>query len=103
MANNFMSAATEIDQYVDKKNQCLNKIANLVAEACVTKGQQGKVTSNTIGDVMNLIHDLTTEDKVVVLANALVAVTAQLHAGSLASGRTSVKGSHSDYFSNRGL
>ena len=77
MANiNFMSAGTEIDACISKKEQCLKKISNVLAEACVERGKNGKVSNNMTNDIYNLIKSLPAEDQVQILCMALTSVSA---------------------------
>ena len=81
---NFMEAGTEIEALVDKKNQCLVKISNILAEACMTRAKNGKLNSIE-NDINNLIASLPAEDQVVVLRKLSVTLTNQLSGGKKSS------------------
>ena len=103
MANtNFMTAGTEIDGCIEKKNQCLTKIANVLAEACVERGKSGKVTNNMPADIYKLIQSLPSEDQVQILCLALTSVSGSINGGTAKQSKPK-KSTHADYFSNRGL
>lgn len=95
---NFMSANTEIEGVIEKRNQCLTKIANIVAQSCVERGRAGKVNKNMSNDIINLLKDLSKDEQVIVLSEALSVVSNQLADGSSNNRRSSGSG----YFSNRG-
>lgn len=78
---NFMVAGTEIESYVDKMDQCVNKIANLLGEACVSRARSGKNTGNVGNDITNLIKNLSQEDRIKVLTKLAVILTTQLTNG----------------------
>lgn len=99
---NFMTAGTEIDAMISKKEQCLQKIANSLAEACIERGKDGKVSSNMPGDIYKLIQDLPSDDQIKVLCAALSSVSGSLNGGNRKPNRTN-KDTHADYFSNRGF
>lgn len=81
MAKNFMEASTEISSYISKMDQCLNKIANILAEACVTRGKEGKTTSLE-KDIDNAIKGLSYDDQAIVLKKLAVLLTNQCVGGS---------------------
>lgn len=82
MSTNFMTAGTEIGSYVDKYNQCLHKIANITAQACVDRAKSGKVNDGLKTDISNLIKDLPLEDKNKVLLQVCVELSKQITGSS---------------------
>ena len=80
MAKIFMEAGTEIEGMIEKKNQCLVKIANVLTDACITRGQNGKINSLET-DISNVIRSLPLEDQVVILRKVTVALTSQISGG----------------------
>lgn len=82
---NFMEAGTEIDAMISKKEQCLVKIANILAEACVTRAKSGKVNSLET-DISNTIASLPAEDQVLILKKLSVTLATQISGGARKSG-----------------
>lgn len=99
--SNFMYAATEIGDILDKKNACLDKASNIIAESCIDRAKEGKVTNNLLDDVMNLLDGFSESDKVTILAEAIVSLTKNV-SGASKQTRQKTK-AHADYFSSRGL
>jgi len=87
---NFMEAGTEIDAMISKKDQCLVKISNILAEACVTRARSGK-TNSLETDITNLINSLPAEDQIVILKKLTVTLATQL------SGAKKVDNDNEDY------
>lgn len=99
---NFMEAGTEIEALIDKKMQCLVKISNTLAEACITRAKNGKLNSIE-NDINNLIASLPAEDQVIVLRKLSVTLTNQLSGGKRSSDDDGRKynNRHRDIFANR--
>lgn len=74
---NFMEAGTEIEGYIEKMDQCLVKISNILAEACITRVKNGK-TGSLEKDINNLIESLPAEDQVVILRKLSVILATQM-------------------------
>lgn len=77
---NFMEAGTEIDAMISKKDQCLVKISNILAEACVTRANSGKMNSLET-DIANLINPLPAQDQIIVLKKLAVTLASQITGG----------------------
>ena len=92
----FMEATTEISNYVGKMNQCKAKIANLLAEAILTRTKTGK-TSSLAKDIDNALSDLSAEDKAEVLTQIIVTIAAQ----NTASPKSDSGRSKNDIFASR--
>ena len=99
---NFMEAGTEIDALVSKKEQCLEKISNVLAEACITRAKNGKINSLE-NDIKNVISQLPDEDKIVVLEKLAVILSSQISGGksSINNDRDYSKGKRNDIFAHR--
>lgn len=77
---NFMEAGTEIDAMISKKEQCLVKISNILAEACITRATTGKINSLET-DISNLISSLPAEDQILILKKLTVTMASQWNNG----------------------
>lgn len=100
---NFMEAGTEIEGIIDKKDQCLSKIANVLAEACVTRAKNKKF-GNIEKDIDNLINSLPLEDQVVVLRRLSVNLAHQISGGSPnRNSNNSGSSRMNNIFANRGF
>ena len=100
---NFMVAGTEAEGYVEKIDQCLNKIANILGEACVTRAKKGAVTNSLEGDIDNIIRALPLEQQVIILKKLAVILCTQIEGGSKTpqSTRNSRAVSTNDIFARR--
>ena len=86
---NFMEASTEISGYISKIDQCHNKIASLLAEACISRGKSGK-TSSLEHDIMSAIKDLPESEQNIVLRKLAVIIVSSFsgkQSNSFDSGR----------------
>lgn len=100
---NFMEAGTEIEAMIEKKEQVLTKIANILAEACVTRAKNKKF-GNIEVDINNTIKTLPAEDQVVVLRKLSVALTHQISGGKKSDdSRNNSSSGRYNIFSNRGF
>lgn len=72
MGINFMEAGTEIDGVITKYEQCLNKIASLVASACISRAAKGNINDGLKTDVLNLIKSLPVEDQNKILIQVIL-------------------------------
>lgn len=100
---NFMEAGTEIDALIAKKNQCLDKIANVLAEACVTRAKNGK-TNSLEQDISNVIKHLPVEDQNYVLKKLVVVISSQITGGKKSSNDDNSRqsqGRKNDIFAHR--
>lgn len=79
---NFMVAGTEVEGYVEKIDQCLNKIANILGEACLTRAKKGTVTNSLEGDIENIIRSLPLDQQVTVLKKLAVVLCTQIKGGT---------------------
>lgn len=74
MAENFMSAITQIEDLVTKKNQIIDKVAGLLSEAIIDRIKSGTLNKSTQRDVMNAIKGFSTEEQVQILSRAIIYV-----------------------------
>ena len=98
---NFMEAGTEIDALIIKKDQCLVKISNILAEACITRVKNGK-TGHLENDIDNLIKSLPETDQVIILRKLAVTLASQIGGNSKPSTNSEkTTNKRSDIFANR--
>ena len=74
MGENFMSTITQIEDYASKKNQIIDKVASLLAEAIIGRIQSGTMNSNTQRDIMNAIKSFNAEEQSQILSKAIIYV-----------------------------
>ena len=100
---NFMTAGTEIEGLLDKKAQVLDKVANIISEACVGRSKTGKIGSLD-NDINNLIKNLPYEDQIVVLRKIVINLTCQVKGGKPSNNDSqdkSFRNNRSSIFVNR--
>lgn len=78
---NFMEAKTEIDGLVQKKNEIINKAANLLASAIIDRARTKGITSHneqntTIKDIGNAISAFPSEDRELIIKKAITIIVA---------------------------
>ena len=98
---NFMTAGTEVEAYVAKMDQCLNKIANILGEACVSRVNSGKVTNALENDITGIISSLPVEQQVIVLRKLAVLLCTQMKGNTSTENRKPNRSSIDDIFARR--
>lgn len=78
---NFMEAKTAIDGLVQKKNEIIDKAANLLASAIIDRAKTKGMTShndrtNTIKDIGNAISAFSSEDRELIIKKAITIIAA---------------------------
>lgn len=102
MGKNFMEAGTEIDGTIAKIDECLNRISNSIAEACVDRVKNDKVGNGLVNDIKKLIVDLPQEYQTKVLLFAITTLCKNFCGGSTPKS-SNKQGGNRDYFARRGL
>lgn len=102
MGKNFMEAGTEIDGTITKIDECLNRISNSIAEACVDRVKSDKVGNGMSNDIKKLISDLPQEYQTQVLLGAITALCRNFSGGGSTKPSSKQSGNR-DYFARRGL
>ena len=97
----FMTAGTEVDGYIEKIDLCLDKISNILAEACVSRAKKGRVSNELDRYINNIIKHLPLEEQVVILRKLAVVLTSQITGGSKDKSTKSSKTHVNDMFANR--
>ena len=69
MAMNFMEAGTEIESILSNINKEKNNVANIVANAIVTRAKQGKINKSLPKDIDGILNGLTVEEKYKIMLN----------------------------------
>ena len=69
-----MSAVTQIEDLVTKKNQIIERSASLLAEAILDRVRSGNLTRNTQKDIMNAIRSFSAEEQTEILSRAIIYV-----------------------------
>ena len=98
---NFMVAGTEVEGYIDKIDQCLNKISNILGEACVTRAKKGTVSNSLEGDIDNIIRALPLDQQVIVLKKLAVVLCTQINGKDTTSSSKPSKSYSNDIFARR--
>ena len=98
---NFMTAGTEVEGYIEKIDQCLNKVANILGEACVTRAKNGNVSNALENDINNIIRTLPLEQQVIVLKKLAVVLCTQIDGNKSTSSSKSNKSYTNDIFARR--
>ena len=98
---NFMTAGTEVEGYVQKIDQCLNKIANILGEACVSRAKKGNVTTTLENDIDNIIKALPVDQQVIVLKKLAVVLCHQMKGKETTKGEKTNRIDPSDIFARR--
>lgn len=73
MGKSFVEASTEIDELLNKKDELLSKIGNIVALAIVDRTNSNKLNSLQ-KDVDNLLKDMNDHEKYLVMLYATTAI-----------------------------
>jgi hypothetical protein len=97
---NFMSAQTEIDGVVEKLEACNNKAANIIAELCVSKANDGSLKDNTYIELMKLVSNYPAELQARIFAQAIVVVSKQLK-GSVSTTKVKSDSARSGFFKHK--
>lgn len=66
---NFMEAGTEIESILSNINKEKNNVANIVANAIVTRAKQGKINKSLPKDIDGILNGLTVEEKYKIMLN----------------------------------
>ena len=74
MSETFMSAVTQIDGLINKKNQIIERVASLLAEAILDRIRSGNLTRSTEKDIHNAIKSFSNEEQLEILSKAIVIV-----------------------------
>lgn len=82
MAKNFMEAATEVEEFIDKKGKCLSNIGTIITEAVIARAGSGKVNPAMKSDIMKLIASLPKEDQIDVLSDVVMKMATNMSGGS---------------------
>lgn len=69
MAMNFMEAGTEIESILSNITKEKNNVANIVANAIVTRAKQGKINKSLPKDIDGILSGLTVEEKYKIMLN----------------------------------
>lgn len=98
---NFMTAGTEVEAYVAKIDQCLNKISNILGEACISRVNSGKVSNTLENDISGIISSLPVEQQVIVLKKLAVLLCTQMKGNSSTESRKANRAFADDIFARR--
>jgi hypothetical protein len=100
---NMMTAKTQIEDLVSKRNAIIEKTANIIAEALIdrakTKGLNGSNKNNTVTDIANLIRPFSSEEREEILTKTVIIIAANGKFGKTQN--NSNDDDYDDLFSNR--
>lgn len=74
MGSNFVSVTTEMGDLFDSRKKILNNMGVKVAEAVESRAREDKLSEGLLKDVDNLICDLSSDEKVIVLERAILSL-----------------------------
>jgi hypothetical protein len=74
MGENFMSAATQIEDLISKKKQIIERAAGLLAEAVLDRIKSGNLTRNSEKDIKNAIRNFSSEEQTEILSKAIILI-----------------------------
>ena len=72
MAENFMSAITQIEDLVSKKKQIIERTSSLLAEAILDRIRTGTLTKNTEKDIKNAIRSFSDDEQAEILSKTII-------------------------------
>lgn len=98
---NFMTAGTEIQGLVEKRAQIIEKIANELSEAILSRVSTGKVDRNITKDILNPISELPVEEQRDILLLVSYKVASQSGTSGRSRSGNSGRSSMNDIFSSR--
>lgn len=74
MGETFMTAGTQIEGLIEKRDAILDKTAGLLAEAVIDRAKSGNLKKSTEKDITNLIKDFGADEQAIITRKALLLV-----------------------------
>lgn len=72
MSENFMTAGTQIEALVEKKDQLIEKAASLLFEAVKDRMRQNQVKKSMSNDILNILKGFSEEEKNIILSKTIM-------------------------------